>query len=485
VGDSDRVPTRPTKAPPRSRPIADFGFTGTFVSEDTVLAGSLEVKKNKVTLWASGTQLASWKSSDCRVQRLDGDQFSIEADGEMITFTADDPEGLIDAVSAFLSAGTVITDLPAMTTPAPKVARTTSDTTVSEVAAKSSTARSTESVARNDRPVKSISETPITEKATRAEDSLIARVKAEPTTPIRKPRIKSFEADSGQSSEGSRSKAAALASYTVGAAAPPKETATAKKATAAPVVDDETDDGTMADRITATAKRKYRSTKAHRWLKSDIEDVAIKTGVVASAAGILTLFALTIFVLAGGFRGEPEFVPVPTTTIPPAPTTTVVVTTIPPPPTTLFETDPLELTARWNALAERSRPELTLFTDLTSPFLLTLTPYLTFEGLLDPVSGFVVLRSTPTGTPDGDGLILTSLGLLIGMSDTTLDGSDRRVLLETLGLTIQDPQLGGIDGTVIYNGLTYRLVYLADQGVLEFRISPEVPSDTTTTTTAP
>jgi hypothetical protein len=54
--------------------------------------------------------------------------------------------------------------------------------------------------------------------------------------------------------------------------------------------------------------------------------------------------------------------------------------------------------------------------------------------------------------------------------------------LETLGLTIQDPQLGGIDGTVNYNGLTYRLVYLDDQGVLEFRVSPEVPSETTTTT---
>ena len=73
------------------------------MSEDMVLAGSLEVKKNKVTLWASGTQLASWKSSDCKVQRQEGNQFSIEADGEMITFTADDPEGLIDAISAYLT----------------------------------------------------------------------------------------------------------------------------------------------------------------------------------------------------------------------------------------------------------------------------------------------------------------------------------------------------------------------------------------------
>ena len=175
--------------------------------------------------------------------------------------------------------------------------------------------------------------------------------------------------------------------------------------------------------------------------------------MIASAIGIFTLFALTIFILAGGFRGEPEFVPVPTTTIPPAPTTTVVVTTLPPPPTTLFQTGPAELTDRWNALAEQSRPELVLFTDLTSPFLLSLTPYMTFEGLLDPAVGSVVIRATPTGTPEGDGLILTSLGLLIGVSDPSLDGSDRRALLETLGLAIQDPQLGGLDGTVNYNGL--------------------------------
>ncbi|MGH8927735.1 MAG: hypothetical protein ACRDWH_05255, partial [Acidimicrobiia bacterium] len=196
--------------------------------------------------------------------------------------------------------------------------------------------------------------------------------------------------------------------------------------------------------------------------------------------GLITLFALTILILAGEFRGEPEFMPVPTTTIPPSPTTTVVVTTVPPPaPPTLFKIDPLELTDRWNSLAEVSRPELTIFTDLTSPFLLSLTPYITLEGVLDPAQGSVILRATPTGTPEGDGLILTSLGLLIGTADPSLDGSDRRGLIETLGLDLRQPELGGLDGTVTYNGLRYRLVYLPEQSILEFRITPETATATT------
>ena len=47
VAESDLAPTRSTHTA-RPRTLGDFGFTGTFVSDDTVLAGSLEIKKNKV-----------------------------------------------------------------------------------------------------------------------------------------------------------------------------------------------------------------------------------------------------------------------------------------------------------------------------------------------------------------------------------------------------------------------------------------------------
>lgn len=498
VAESDLAPSRPSYTS-RPRPLGDFGFTGTFISEETVLAGSLEVKKNKVTLWASGTQLASWKSTDCKVQRLEGNQFSVEADGEAVTFTADDPEGLIDAISAYLTPPAVVGDAadltksqkhtaPAKASASPET-RVTARTEPLAKPAEPVIARKPEPLAPTSRSVGT--EPPDTPEPPATPDTApkpAPTAKADQAPVIRRPRIKAFEA---RAAEGTTSTVAPEAvSRSPGKASTAPTSATKQdelqdeirrlREVSAPTVPVEKEAPTIADRIADTAKRRFNSAKAHRWLKSDIEDVAIKTGVVASAIGIFTLFALTIFILAGGFRGEPEFVPVPTTTIPPSPTTTVVVTTVPPPPTTLFQTGPAELTDRWNALAEQSRPELVLFTDLTSPFLLSLTPYMTLEGVLDPAAGSVVIRATPTGTADGDSLILTSLGLLIGVSDPSLDGGDRRALLETLGLSIEDPQLGGLDGTVNYNGLFYRLVYLSDQGVIEFRITPEAPAVTTT-----
>jgi len=206
--------------------------------------------------------------------------------------------------------------------------------------------------------------------------------------------------------------------------------------------------------------------------------------VVAAVIGLVSLFAATILILTGGFSEDTEPIALPTSTLPPPPTTTTVpATTLPPPPVTLFHAGAGELTERWNALAEASRQELTLFTDLSSPFVVSLTPYITFEGLLDPAVGSVVIRATPTGTPEGDGLILTSLGLLIGVADPTLDGSDRRALLETLGLAIQDPQLAGLDGTINHNGLTYHLAYALDQNMIQFTITPEGVAAPATTTT--
>jgi hypothetical protein len=461
-----------------------FGYQGTFLSEEVVLPGSLEVRGNTVTLWANGTQLASWSHPACTVQRMGANQFSIEAEGEMITFTADDPEGLNTAVKLFLASSSQ---------GGPKAALLASQPgSVPPPAAELSdreTSRPRQSLASDATVEQVMLEQSLLEQATLEpgvlEPGEIADPEETPTPPRRRrPRVKAAKAAPKQAGPDQESLQPVAVEDS-------DEDAAARGLEGDPVVTDEaiaSTGVTIADRITENAKRRFRSAKAHRWLKSDLEQVAIKTGVIASAIGILTLFAVTVFVIAGGFGGEPEAVTVARTTVPPPSTTftTLVATTVPPPvSSTLFQTDPGELTARWNALAEQSRPELALFDELTSPFLVTLSPFITLEGILDRAAGSVVLRATPTGAPEGDGLILTSLGLLIGTADPTLDGPDRRGLLETLGLSIQDPQLGGLDGTVTHNGLTYHLAFIPETGVLEFRISPEgaVTATTTTTTT--
>jgi hypothetical protein len=45
---------------------------------------------------------------------------------------------------------------------------------------------------------------------------------------------------------------------------------------------------------------------------------------------------------------------------------------------------------------------------------------------------------------------------------------------------VDRPQLGGINGTLTHNGLTYRMVYQAEQNTLEFGIAPEGAVTTTT-----
>jgi hypothetical protein len=151
--------------------------------------------------------------------------------------------------------------------------------------------------------------------------------------------------------------------------------------------------------------------------------------------------------------------------------------------TTLFATDISDLVTRWNTLASNLETPLLLPPDLASPFFLLLGPAMTLEGVLDPDVGNVTLRATPTGTAEGDGSIITALGLLIATADPTLDGNDRRALLDQLGLDVGDPELAGLDGTLTYNGLLYRLFYDQPSNTLTLSVTPDVPTTTVTTAT--
>ena len=431
-------PDGPDAPPTEPQPAANLtaaattptpGFTGTLVTGSEVLNSSIVVGSTGIVLWGGGAEIGTWEHSQAKIARLTFSRFAIQAEDETLTFTADDPTGLDNAIAA------------ATTAPQPL------DT-----------------------------ERPVEDPPHQAEAPLppppapVTLEASGPAAPVRRPRIKNFRP------EGADAPTPVPTPPTVEEVIPQPDP-----------VEEEGEEVTIADSIRAHSDRK--TVRARRFRPNDLRGMLIKGAVVIGLVAILAGAAYAVMLLMGrtGSRGatattQPE---------PTAPPITIVITTAPPVTvattaapalgdTTFFQTDAATLTERWNTLAEVSAPNMVLFSDLTSPFILLLTPNVTLEGVLDPVAGNVTMRATPTGTPEGDGAILNALGILIGTADPSLDGSDRKALLAQLGLDVDRPELGGIDGSLTHNGLAYRMVYQADQNTLEFAITPEGAVTTTT-----
>ena len=406
------------------------GFTGTLVTGSEVLSSSIVVGSAGIVLWGGGAEIGTWEHSQAKIARLTFSRFAIQAEGETLTFTADDPTGLDNAIAA------------ATTAPQPL-----------------DTEGSVEDPPQDNQPDASPPPPPAT----------VTPEASVPAATVRRPRIKNFRP------EGAEGPTPVPTPPTVEEVIPQPDP-----------VEEEGEEVTIADSIRAHSDRK--TVRARRFRPNDLRGMLIKGAVVIGLVAILAGAAYAVMLLMGrtGSRGATATTQ-PEATAPPI---TIVITTAPPVTvattaapflgdTTFFQTDAATLTERWNTLAEVSAPNMVLFSDLTSPFILLLTPNVTLEGVLDPVAGNVTMRATPTGTPEGDGAILNALGILIGTADPSLNGSDRRALLAQLGLDVDRPELGGIDGSLTHNGLAYRMVYQADQNTLEFAITPEGAVTTT------
>jgi hypothetical protein len=428
VPEPESTPKLSAAASPPPTP----GFTGTLVTGSEVLNSSIVVGSAGIVLWGGGAEIGTWEHSQAKIARLTFSRFAIQAEGETLTFTADDPSGLDNAIAAATTAQEPPTGAEGSV---------------------------------EDQPPDNEAEAPQspTESVT-PEVSVAAAA-------VRRPRIKNFR------SEGSE------APVPVPVAPRPVEELVPQPEAA----EEAGEDVTIADEVRARSDRK--TVRARRFRPNDLRGMLIKAAVVIGLVAILAGAAYAVMLLMGrtGDRGATATTQ-PEATAPPI---TIVITTAPPVTvattaapalgdTTFFQTDAATLTERWNTLAEVSAPNMVLFSDLTSPFILLLTPNVTLEGVLDPVAGNVTMRATPTGTPEGDGAILNALGILIGTADPSLDGSDRKALLAQLGLDVDRPELGGIDGSLTHNGLAYRMVYQAEQNTLEFAITPEGAVTTTT-----
>ena len=436
----------PTAGGPSGAPAATPGFTGTLVTGDEVLAASIVVSPERLILWGGGNQLGNWTHDQAKIARLTFSRFAIHAEGDALTFTADDPSGLDNVISATVPAGTPVADteptdeierpadLPEVVAPPPEPADTESELPLAPL------------------PIPATVPEPVTAP--------------EPTGLVatRRPRIKTFKSVEDKPTEEAATPT--LADQAIATAAEHGEQGEATT---------HFGEATIAD--TVKTRSAMTSVKARRFLPADIKDTALKSGAILVLVGVLVGLGLLILLLTRGGDDSPTVSTA--STAPPervvvttaAPTT--VPTTAPLADTTLFQTDPLALRERWNRLAEVAAPNMVLIEDIVSPFILLLAPNISLEGVLDPTAGSVVMRATPSGTPEGDSAILSALGILIGTADPTLDGNDRRALLGQLGLDVNRPDLAGIDGSLTYNGLLYRMVYRQEANSLELAITPE------------
>ena len=445
------------------------GFKGTLVTGNEVLQGSIVIGPDQIVLWGGGHELGSWTHQQAKIARLTFARFAIQVEGDTLTFTAADPTALDHAISEAVLFPT--SDLPPAA-PAPAEASPV-DAVPPPVAAAAPVVEmpipvAEQPVTSTEKPAPLPEETVLQadDQATTPEEPL--SVAREPAPPGRRARIKGFQIT-------------------------PAERATAAAEDAATEVSEPEPDisipaeeqfGTIADNV--RSKSPVRTVKARRFLATP-QGVLIKVGVALVVASVIAGLFFVVLLVSGRLdEGE-----APATTLATPDTTAVrvvittappptVTTTLPPPMSTLFETDAAVLTERWNTLAETSEAPLLLPSELPTPFFLILAPNITLEGVLDPAAGNVTLRGTPTGTPEGDGPIITALGLLIATADPTLDGGDRRALLMQLGLDVNDPELAGLDSSLTYNSLLYRLVYDQASNTLSLIVTPETASTTTT-----
>lgn len=474
VGAPGEPPFRePQTTPPGPSPFTNShpGFGGTFITEDAVLSGSLEFQGQRLIMWGAGNPLLTWSPGECLLERLTANRFVLSSNGETITFTADDPDGL-DAVLSLHPFGVIEAhangsampavaevpllvldpvEEPAITSPWP--AKT--DLFPAPAAAGSTESAETVTPEPALAPVRKLEPVPALSEVAAIEAPAPSEV-----TPIR-----------GRLPFLKEARAARMT------AAPEAEVDTDLEETA-----EDTEGATIAD-LVVTRAEKLKKVRPRRFLPNDIQSAAVKLGLVSGAVVVVIGFAFAILLILGEGDGSGAVTASnanPTTSIVTVPATapTTVAVPVTDLTTPVFDLSGPEFAERWNVAAAEIDEGLLLSPNLSNPFSLVMTPYMTFDGILDSLGGNLRLRAQPTGTVDGDRRILVAIGLLIGTAEPSLTPEQRGQLVEVLGLD-RNPDLESINGAATYSGLLYEMVYLSDEGVLQLLVRPEASVPTT------
>ncbi len=234
--------------------------------------------------------------------------------------------------------------------------------------------------------------------------------------------------------------------------------------------------GTVADAILASQRTLRSSSSKSSDLPDRLKKVALVAGVVILLAGLaLGAFVVIRFLVSSdpNSSGNPAVSTLATTAATTSPTTTA-----PAPTTTATPLIPVgfalpapEFVQRWNETAEPINPQLRLSALLPGDFDILLTQYISVAGTVAENGGVsaIELRIDPTGPVDQDVVGIQALGLMIAAVDPNLTGAERKALLSSMGLNVDNPVLVGVDGVAASNGVQYSLIYESEAVLLRFR----------------
>lgn len=146
------------------------------------------------------------------------------------------------------------------------------------------------------------------------------------------------------------------------------------------------------------------------------------------------------------------------------------------PPVSAFQLEPALFVVEWNRLAlEFGADDLLIRSALPrGSFETSLAPLITLQGTTDDDGQVrsIVLVADPSGDSESDRLAIASWGIAMKAADPSLTGADRRDLLAELGLDVDRPELSGLDGETVRNGVRYSMQYFAAFSSVLLNIAP-------------
>lgn len=147
------------------------------------------------------------------------------------------------------------------------------------------------------------------------------------------------------------------------------------------------------------------------------------------------------------------------------------------PPTSAFDLDPSLLVVEWNRVAREFGANLLIRDALPrGSFDTQLAPLISLQGTTDDEGDVrsLVVVADPSGDTDSDQATIATWGIALTVADPSLTERDRREILDEMGLDVDFPQLGGLDGETSRNGIRYTMKYFQAFSSVLLTIAPEV-----------